>query len=149
ETVHDCSRPILIDNSRPECLARVGADDIREARLFLQSDLVKVLVWVPKLTIEALLQITGFLTQSSRGLVVAATGVEIGHQQLGSINISLYFHQRDWRRGERSIGIHDRVTRVLPSLIAQAFARLTCVRQVPKLRGRAVLVDPLQRTLHV
>src|SRR5512145_3149128 len=56
-------------------------------------------------------------------------------EQFGRIDISLHFSESDWSLGKPAIFMKDRIQRILPALIGEAFLRHAVIF------GKAVLID--------
>src|SRR5262245_66610335 len=94
-------------------------------------------------------QIIGFAVEYLRALLGPGAAEERGDSAFRQIDVSLRFDERDRRDGERAVSIDDRVTRVLPTLVAQPFLRLTVVLDVAVAVTVAILRDPVERRLDV
>src|ERR1700761_308570 len=60
-----------------------------------------------------------------------------------SVDVSLYFAESDRALGETSIGVKDRVMRILPTLLNQAIRRETCILHESITISVAKVVDPV------
>ena len=120
-----------------------------EPLVAVERDAVAPQLLVPERLLEPLAQPLGLGSKLAGAPVVAERGGEVGGGVARGEDVALDLAQRDRALGERSIGVEDRVVRVLPALLHQAG------RLLPGVLDEAVVVrvrravDPGQRGLDV
>src|SRR6266576_1133868 len=74
---------------------------------------------------------------------------QFGRRQLGSVKVALHFAQSDWSFGRRTVGVENRIMRVLPTLMDETEFRLASVFHETVAIDVAIMIDPCKRALDV
>ena len=99
-------------------------------------------LFTPELLFKALPQVFRLNFQGSRSLRAAGNSAQTSRRQLRGINVSLHFTERDGRFRNRSVGMKNRIVRILPTLLHQPFGTMPPVFHKTVFVGISEFVDP-------
>ncbi len=101
----------------------------------------------PEVAVEARAQRPCFGAQTRRILSLSDPLIEIGDFPLRHVHVALHFGQCNGRLGKPAVFRHQRISRILPALIDQAFVGVAQIADVAVASDISILVDPVQRPL--
>ena len=130
-------------------MSRIGGDGPNGLLVPVQRQREVPLLFHPEVPVEPFLQLQGLLLEAVGECVVLHDPRELRDPALRVVDVRLHFHERDGLLGQRSVGVDDRVVRVLPSLVVQPPRRALLVLDVAVAVPVAVPVGPVQRRLGV
>src|SRR5690242_17476527 len=130
-------------------MSSVGAANRAMFLLAVQGESVHAEVRAPEPFLKLGPQPAGCFTQIARKLVVTQCACQKGSFQASRIRITLHLAKRDRPVGQPSVGVEDRIVRILPALLDETMRRPSVVFDETIAIEISIAIHPFQSTADV
>src|SRR6478672_8204071 len=147
QSVADLERPLRPGDAGEQHLSGIGAAHATGLLLAVERERVGAEVRTPERGVESLGQEIGLGLEPVRILHAAKPLGTTRRQELGAVDVALHLRQRDRAFRQMSVGVEDRVLRILPALVGEALLSGAVIFDEAVVVGVAGAIDPGERGL--